>query len=83
MSYRRVTLPASEGNRGLVEALERELLEIERALQKFPFLLIETISVEPEKPRDGMIVLADGTEWDPGSGHGYYGYRDGAWRALE
>jgi hypothetical protein len=29
---------------------------------------------EPERPRDGMVRLADGTKWNPGSGRGYYGY---------
>jgi len=35
----------------------------------------------PAKPRDGMIVLANGL-WNPGAGAGYYGYRSGAWRLL-
>lgn len=37
---------------------------------------------EPGKLKDGMIVLADGTSWNPGNGPGYYGYRAGAWRFL-
>lgn len=28
----------------------------------------------PAKPRNGMIRMADGTNWNPGSGRGYYGY---------
>jgi hypothetical protein len=40
------------------------------------------LHVEPAKPRTGMIVLADGTDWDPGSGAGFYGYRGGAWHLL-
>lgn len=36
----------------------------------------------PEKPRNGMIVYADGTQWDPGSGEGFYGYESGAWVKL-
>ena len=34
---------------------------------------------EPNRPRDGDIVHADGTEWDPGSGKGLYIYSDSAW----
>lgn len=49
----------------------------------------ETIAVdlrpvyrEPERPRDGMIVCADGTEWNPGSGAGSYEYRAAGWHKL-
>lgn len=45
-------------------------------------LLLDTLYVAPNKPREGMIVLADGTSWNPGSGSGFYGYRAGAWRLL-
>ena len=34
------------------------------------------------KPRAGMVVLADGVFFNPGSGPGFYGYRGGAWRFL-
>lgn len=37
---------------------------------------------EPPKPREGMIVFADGTDWDPGSGKGFYGYHGGSWNFL-
>lgn len=40
------------------------------------------LHVAPEKPRTGMVVLADGTNFNPGSGAGFYGYRGGAWRFL-
>lgn len=36
----------------------------------------------PAKPRDGMVVLADGTNWNPGSGQGFYGYYNGSWKRL-
>ncbi len=36
----------------------------------------------PINPEEGDIVRADGTLWNPGSGAGYYGYHDGAWRYL-
>jgi hypothetical protein len=37
---------------------------------------------EPDKPREGMIVYADGTDWNPGSGKGSYEYRGAAWFKL-
>lgn len=36
-------------------------------------------SVAPAKPRAGLLVEADGTNWNPGSGAGLYVYRAGAW----
>lgn len=38
--------------------------------------------VEPTKLRDGLTVLADGTNWNPGSGQGVYTYYAGAWHKL-
>lgn len=36
----------------------------------------------PAKPREGMVVLADGTSWNPGGGQGFYGYYASAWNKL-
>jgi len=44
-----------------------------------PFLLLATSYAAPGKPQDGMVVKADGTHWDPGSGAGFYGYSGSAW----
>lgn len=45
---------------------------------------VEELNAAPPKPRTGMVVLADGTNWNPGSGRGYYGYDEAtaAWRFL-
>lgn len=40
------------------------------------------LGVAPARPTDGMIVYADGTAWDPGSGEGFYGRENGAWVKL-
>ena len=37
---------------------------------------------EPTRPREGMVVHADGTSWNPGGGKGFYGYTSGAWAKL-
>ena len=51
--------------------------------------LRETIELElrlrgaaPTKPREGMIVAADGTNWNPGGGKGIYAYLGTAWVKL-
>jgi hypothetical protein len=33
---------------------------------------LNVLHVAPKKPRKGMLALADGTDWDPGSGAGLY-----------
>lgn len=63
--------------------LKQEVLNIARAIsepQSVSRLVMQY--KEPAKVADGMIVLADGTAWNPGNGPGYYGYRAGAWRFL-
>lgn len=36
---------------------------------------LEARHAEPDRPRHGMIVYADGTNWNPGSGEGIYYYK--------
>jgi hypothetical protein len=67
----------------LAQFLQQELNNISRTMAGTS----ETVNLEmlysaPKKPRDGMIALADGVNWNPGSGAGYYGYRSSAWRFL-
>jgi hypothetical protein len=63
--------------------LSNELQRISREFQSSqPFAIIDTLYAAPLKPREGMIVKADGTTWNPGSGAGFYGYRSSAWRFL-
>lgn len=65
------------------EYLRRELLAISQAIDaKAPWLILQTLNVAPTKPQEGMIVVADGTNWNPGSGAGAYLYRGAAWRFL-
>lgn len=72
--------------RGLsVEAqtyLRSELEKIALAVRQIAAGHIDMTYVAPAKPREGDIRLADGTEWDPGSGAGFYGYYGGSWAKL-
>jgi len=36
----------------------------------------------PASPTAGMIVFADGTSWNPGSGQGIYAYYNSGWHSL-
>lgn len=47
-----------------------------------PLMMLKVLSVAPPKPRDGMVVFADGTNWNPGAGAGVYARVGGAWAKL-
>ncbi len=64
-------------------SVQQELEQVSRAMSEpNDMLLLDMRYGAPAKPRDGMVVLADGVNFNPGSGGGYYGYRAGAWRFL-
>lgn len=60
----------------------RELNKISQALQQSSARKIDVLHAEPAKPRPGMVVTADGTDWDPGSGEGPYMYIGGTWLPM-
>ena len=63
--------------------LARELMSVSRATYgAAPIIQMQVQYAEPAKPRDGMVVLADGSTWDPGSGAGIYARISGAWVQL-
>lgn len=37
---------------------------------------------EPVKPVQNQMVFADGTDWNPGNGRGFYMYSEGNWLKL-
>jgi hypothetical protein len=72
-----------------IETLEELRQYIEGELKKIADETAETIALElrpsfvaPERPREGMIVCADGASWNPGSGAGAYEYKGGLWVKL-
>lgn len=64
-----------------VPNLVREIVqqELQQALER---LGVKTLHAVPAKPRNGQVAYADGTDWNPGSGQGFYGYVNGAWILL-
>lgn len=79
--YRPSTLADITELSELLQWLRVELDKIQGALPgSIPILPITTVA--PTKPRNGMIVYADGTSWNPGSGVGFYGYQNGSWTKL-
>lgn len=43
---------------------------------------LKELHAEPARYADGDIVYADGSDWNPGSGEGFYGREGGAWVKL-
>ena len=49
-----------------------ELLKLQCALEENPTTFIEVKNSTPARKKQGDIVYADGTNFDPGSGEGIY-----------
>ena len=62
---------------------------VRNELERLSLDLNETIALDlrpvyraPDKPREGMIISADGTSFNPGAGAGAYERKGGAWVKL-
>lgn len=66
----------------LLTYIEEELLIISRSFTEFDQVQLRPLNVAVAKPREGMVVYADGTNWNPGGGKGVYVYTGGAWSKL-
>jgi len=60
--------------------LETELNKIAAAINSG--IRLKELHAAPDRYSDGMIVYADGSDWNPGSGEGFYGRENGAWVKL-
>ncbi len=80
MTYR--PEPAPMEQELLASYVEQELLRVAEALEEVTNIQLVELNAEPDRPRDGLVVLADGTNWNPGSGAGFYGYQNGTWLLL-
>ena len=78
MSYE----PTHPGEGITVEWLYYELQRVSSEMYRPDVLRLEVLHIEPERPQDGMLAFADGTDWNPGSGAGTYERRGGAWVKL-
>lgn len=74
--------PPLEG-KALVELsqwVERELGRVGTYFTNFDLVQYNILHVAPQKPREGAVAIADGADWNPGSGGGIYIYFNGLWR---
>lgn len=67
------TFPAGLFNAQQQQWITSEFAAIKRALEvASPALTLTYLHAQPERILAGMHALADGTDWDPGSGVGLY-----------
>lgn len=73
------TVSTVEG-RAIVEYFQSQISDLVRAMNAPAEVRLSVRYVEPDRPRPGQVVYADGTEWDPGAGEGlYYWDLTGTW----
>jgi len=77
MDYAPSTVPDATGD--LPRFLRAELASLAGFLSLGIAKTLEVLNVAPAKPRDGMLVIADGVNWNPGMGRGVYYYLNAKW----
>lgn len=73
----------SSSLQGLANSLRLELEKLALQLsQPIDYHALNTLYAQPKRVFEGMVVKADGTTWNPGSGAGVYARVGGAWVKL-
>lgn len=62
--------------------VEEEFVRLSQQLQLNDIVQFQVLYKEPDRLTDGMLVFADGTSWNPGSGRGLYERRASNWQKL-
>lgn len=62
--------------------MQDELYRVKVAIDALAAGHLTQVHVAPTKPRQGDTRLADGTNWNPGSGQGVYTYYNSTWNKL-
>lgn len=74
--------PVPSEQQELLLWVRQELADLQRELAAATVVTLQTLHVAPTKLQSGMVVLADGTDWNPGAGAGVYCYYGGSWKKL-
>jgi len=62
--------------------IEEEFRRLALSMQVVDSVVFNVLYAAPPGPVAGMVVFADGTTWNPGSGRGLYEYRTSSWVKL-
>ena len=79
MSYNPRELPDEGDVTELRQWLREELRILSKSLNETTEVDLRASRSAPTRPREGMVVHADGTAWNPGSGAGTYRFQSGLW----
>lgn len=74
--------PTFPGEQITTQWLLDELARIATSMAQPTSHMYEETFAAPDKPKEGLTLLADGTMWNPGAGRGLYIYLSGAWVKL-
>jgi hypothetical protein len=74
--------PVPNDPNDLTRFIASELGKLQAAIAALSAGHLDMVYVAPTKPREGDLRLADGTQWNPGSGVGVYCYYGSAWHYL-
>lgn len=80
--YKPGTVANLRNQKEIVAYIQQEFERISTALEGALPQELEAQSKEPPKKKEGLIVLADGKNWDPGSGKGVYLWMQSQWHHI-
>lgn len=75
-------VPTDPGAEITIEWMMSELSRIGASMAQPTSHLYEETFVAPDSPKEGLVVFADGTSWNPGAGRGLYLRTGSAWSKL-
>lgn len=58
----------------LLPYLDDELIKLAQEVNRLSVGECQILYKQPDKLKPGLVVYADGTDWNPGSGEGLYRY---------
>jgi hypothetical protein len=65
-----------------VDEMRQVIRQLHESVLEFRLAFQTITHVAPPRPRDGMIRYADGVDWNPGAGTGYYARVSGVWTKM-
>lgn len=82
MVYQPEIVPQDAGSPALQEYLAREFARLASTFERLENLFLNPLAVAPTKPETGQVIYANGTNFNPGNGAGFYGRVGSTWVKL-